>query len=293
MPANNMFKGAGVALVTPFNDHNQVDIQALQRITQHVIDGGIDYVVALGTTAETSTLNADEKKQVLEVILEVCDNKVPVVAGLGGNNTAELVQSIRHLPREVAAVLSVSPYYNRPNQEGIYQHYAALAEASALPILLYNVPSRTSSNLSAATTLRIASNFPNVIGIKEASGDLAQAMHLIHERPEGFLVISGDDLLTLPLLAVGADGLISVMANAMPSAVKNLVQSGLDGNFQLAKKQHYRLLNLIEALFEEGNPAGVKMLMKILGICGSDCRLPLIQASPTLQQKLERLVAGY
>ncbi len=293
MPENNTFRGAGVALVTPFNDDNQVDIQALQRITEHVIQGGIDYLVALGTTAETSTLTAAEKKLVLEVVLEVCHNKVPVVAGLGGNNTVELVQSIRQLPQEVSAVLSVSPYYNRPTQEGLYQHYAALAEASPLPIILYNVPSRTASNLSAATTLRIARDFKNVIGIKEASGDLVQSMHLIQERQDGFLVISGDDLLTLPLLAIGADGLISVMANAMPGAVKNLVQAGLDGNFQVASIQHYRLLKLIEALFEEGNPAGIKMLMKILGICGSDCRLPLLQASPSLQQKLEKLVAVY
>lgn len=280
-------------MVTPFNDNNQVDLQALRRITQHVIDGGIDYVVALGTTAETSTLSADEKKQVLEVVLETCENKIPVVAGLGGNNTAELEKSVKQLPSEVSAILSVSPYYNRPSQEGLYQHYAALANASEFPILLYNVPSRTASNLTAETTLRIAGDFSHVIGIKEASGDLVQAMHLIQERPTDFLVISGDDLLTLPLLALGADGLISVMANARPKEVKKLVKSGLDGDFKTASAVHYQLLQLVEALFEEGNPAGVKMLMSILQLCDSDCRLPLIKASPRLQVKLEQLVAAY
>lgn len=293
MPENNKFRGAGVALVTPFNEDNQVDIQALRKITEHVIEGGIDYIVALGTTGETPTLSSSEKSKVLEVILEETNGRVPVVAGLGGNNTAELVHSLKSIPKEIDAILSVSPYYNRPSQEGLYQHYQALANASSFPILLYNVPSRTASNLSATTCLRLANDCESIIGIKEASGDLQQVMHLMLNKPKDFLVISGDDLLTLPLLSLGTDGLISVMANAMPKSVKQLVNAGLIGDFQTASIQHYRLLMLIEALFEEGNPAGVKMLMQILGLCKADCRLPLLKATPTLQQKLERLVAAY
>ncbi len=293
MPENNTFKGAGVALVTPFNEQNEVDIQALQRIIEHVIEGGIDYIVALGTTSETPTLSHSEKIEVLSIILETTNKRVPVVAGLGGNNTAELSKAVKTLPSGIVAILSVAPYYNRPSQEGLYRHYAEVASATSLPLLLYNVPSRTGSNMNASTTLRLAVDFQNIIGIKEASGDLTQVMHLIQNRPDDFLVISGDDLLTLPMLALGADGLISVMANALPSPIKHLVHSGLTGNFKEAAKHHYRLLNLIEALFEEGNPAGIKILLQILGLGSGFCRLPLLKASPALQQRIETLIALY
>ncbi|RLD75518.1 MAG: 4-hydroxy-tetrahydrodipicolinate synthase [Bacteroidetes bacterium] len=284
-------KGTGVALITPFHNYGTIDFTSLGKLTKHVINGGVDFLVALGTTSEAPVLSADEKNAVLNHILEVNDGKVPVIIGVGGNNTQGIVDSLKSIDFEgVSGILSVAPYYNKPNQKGLYFHFKSIAAASPVPVILYNVPGRTSSNISAETTLRLASEFGNIAGIKEASGDLGQVMQIIKNKPEGFSVLSGDDALTYPMLALGADGVISVVANAFPRQFSQMVNLALKGNYEEARSLHYELLELIEALFEDGNPAGIKAALDAMGIAGNNLRLPLVKANKATYNKIATLV---
>jgi len=271
------FQGTGVAIVTPFTDSGGIDYEGFGRMIDHVINGGVDYIVVMGTTGETPTLSKEERHSLLRFSLEKTASRVPLVVGIGGNNTAEVVQSLRTIPMEgVGGILSVSPYYNKPTQEGIYLHFKAIAENSPLPVILYTVPGRTGGNISAETTLRLANDFPMIAGIKEASGNLFQVFHLLKNRPENFLVISGDDGLTLPMMSAGADGLISVIANAYPEKVSTMVRFGLAGDFYHARKIHFELLDMINALFADGSPGGIKALLALKGLCSEVVRLPLV-----------------
>ncbi len=284
-------KGTGVALITTFHNYGTIDYTSLGKLTKHVINGGVDFLVALGTTSEAPVLSADEKNAVLNHILEVIDGKVPVIIGVGGNNTQGIVDSLKSIDFEgVSGILSVAPYYNKPNQKGLYFHFKSIAAASPVPVILYNVPGRTSSNISAETTLRLASEFGNIAGIKEASGDLGQIMQIIKNKPEGFSVLSGDDALTYPMLALGADGVISVVANAFPRQFSQMVNLALKGNYEEARSLHYELLELIEALFEDGNPAGIKAALDAMGIAGNNLRLPLVKANKATYNKIATLV---
>ena len=262
------------------------------QLVDRMIDNGINYLVALGTTGESVALSSDEKMAVLGLVVDQTEGRVPVILGLGGNNTNDILNSFSHYDFDgVEAILSVSPYYNKPSQKGLYQHYKMIANRSPVPVILYNVPGRTSSNISAETTLRLAYDIDNIIGIKEASGDLEQCMDIIKNKPEGFLVISGDDALTLPLIAIGADGVISVVANIFPEDFSGLVNSALRGNMKLAREYHYKLIDIIENLFVEGNPAGVKAAMEIMHNSEANLRLPLTPVSRATHNKLSRLIA--
>jgi len=288
------FKGTGVAIVTPFNEDKSVDYNSLEKLVEHLITNGINYLVVQGTTGESVTLNKEEKKEVLAFIQKVNNGRLPIVLGIGGNCTATVVDAFQTTNLAgVDAILSVSPYYNKPTQEGIYQHYKAIAEISSLPIILYNVPGRTSSNILPETTLRLARDFDNIIAIKEASGSLEQCMEIINNKPEGFLVISGDDALTLPFVASGGDGVISVIANAFPEGFSDMVKNALDGNISSARELHYKYFEMIHYLFVEGNPAGVKAALKILGITGDPVRLPLVNVGEKTFDKIKELITTY
>jgi len=281
----NLFKGAGVALVTPFNSDMSIDFPALRRLVQEQISGDTNYLVVQGTTGESPTLNSEEKKQVLETVLEVNNGTLPVVYGAGGNNTLEVAEAFKKIPKGVDGILSVAPYYNKPTQAGYIAHYKALASATDLPIILYNVPGRTGSNVLAETTLELA-EIKNIVAMKEASGNMEQIMEIIRCRPEGFLVLSGDDAITLPLIAAGADGVISVVANSFPSHFSKMVSSALKGDFETARKYHYDLLPVTKLLFAEGNPGGVKVALEELGWMKPFMRLPLVQVSEGLKAKI-------
>jgi 4-hydroxy-tetrahydrodipicolinate synthase len=284
------FKGLGVALVTPFLENGNVDMAGLQRLVEYNISNGVNYLVVQGTTGESVTLNKEEKQRILEFIIEINNKRLPIVLGMGGNNTAEIIYALQHTDLTgVDGILSVSPYYNKPSQEGIYQHYKAIAQATEKPIILYNVPGRTMSNVLPETTLRIAREFKNVVGIKEACGNLEQIMKIIQNKPKDFLVISGDDALTLPHIAIGGNGVISVVGNAFPKKFSNLVHSALKGDFATANKEHYDLFELIQQLFADGNPGGVKHVLKELGICGDHLRLPLVKVNKNVAEQLTRL----
>ena len=287
----NLFKGTGVALVTPFTRKGELDSNSLEKIVAHVITGGVNYLVALGTTAETPVLSKEEKKQIIRTILNVNNGKLPVVLGKGGNNTLELVSDIKSTDYEgIDAILSVTPWYNKPNQEGIYQHFAKVAEASPVPVILYNVPGRTSSNISSATCIRLANDFQGkIIGIKEASGDMKQIMEILSGKPNGFDVISGDDAISLALVALGGSGVISVIANAFPKEFSSMVNFALEGKLEEARKLHYPLLPVIDALFAEGNPAGVKAFMALQNLLENQLRLPLVTVSDGLFSKIEQM----
>lgn len=287
-------KGTGIALVTPFTKEGKIDFASLEKVINHTIKGKVEYLVSLGTTGETATMSKEEQKEVLHFTIDIVKKRVPVVAGFGGNNTAALVESIKNADlKNVDAILSASPYYNKPTQEGIYQHYKAVAEATKKPVILYNVPGRTASNVSAETTLRLAKDFKNVVAIKEASGDFMQCMHLAKYRPKDFLLISGDDAFTLPLISVGFDGVISVVGNALPKQFSDMVRAGLAGDYAKAQKLHNSLLDIIKNLFVEGNPAGVKAALKILGVTATDSvRLPLVSASDNLHKTLKTQISG-
>lgn len=282
------FRGTGVALITPFKPDGRIDFDSLEAVINHVIRGKVDYVVSLGTTGETATLTREEKKQVLANTIEIVKKRVPVVAGFGGNNTATIIDDIKQADlQHIQAILSVSPYYNKPTQEGIYQHYKAIAQATKKPIILYNVPGRTASNITAATTLRLAREFKHIIGIKEASGDMMQCMHLAKHRPKQFLLISGDDAYTLPLIAVGFDGVISVVGNLFPRIFSDMVRAAHNGEYSRAQTLHNRLFDIIKNLFIEGNPTGVKAALQLKNIIASDyVRLPLVSASASLKEEL-------
>ena len=286
------FRGLGVALVTPFRPNGGIDYAGLEKLLEHQITGGVDYVVSMGTTGESVTLSKDEKKQLLATTVELVRNRVPVVLGVGGNNTAEVIETLNGFEMDgVDGILSVSPYYNKPTQEGIYQHFKAIAQASLRPIILYNVPGRTGSNMSAETTVRIAKDFANVVAIKEASGNLDQMGMILKHKPKDFMLISGDDTLTLPAIAIGGVGVISVIGNALPAETSALVHAALKGEFATARREHLRLLEIINLLFAEGNPGGIKYVLKSLGICGDHMRLPLVNISDATEKKLYHALA--
>ena len=279
--------GTGVALVTPFKKDFSVDTEALAKITNFVIEGGVEYLVILGTTAESATLNADEKELVIETIVTANNGRVPMVLGVGGNNTAKVVEELktRDLSR-FAAILSVSPYYNKPTQEGIYQHFKAVSEASPISIIVYNVPGRTASNILPSTVIRLANDFKNIIGIKEAAGDIVQAMKLIQNKPEGFLVISGDDMITLPMVLAGGAGVISVIGEGFPKEFSEMVRLGLNKKVNEAYKIHYKIADSIDMIFEQGNPGGIKEVFKALGLSENTVRLPLVNVNEDLATRL-------
>ena len=283
------FRGTGVALITPFNKDLSIDFDGLTRLIEHNIAQGTDYLVALGTTAESATLSFEEKKQVKQHVVSVNNGRLPLVLGLGGNNTAAIITELKTegVLDGFDAILSVSPYYNRPTQEGIYAHYKAISEASPLPIIMYNVPSRTGSNMEAGTTLRLAKDFENIIAIKEAAGDMTQALRLLKDRPEGFLVISGDDMLALPMVSAGGDGVISVIGQGLVTSFSSMIRNGLEGAFAKAYQAHYQIMPSIDLIFEEGNPAGIKSLLTQINICQDHVRLPLVKASEDLKQRIE------
>ncbi len=284
-------QGTGVALVTPFDSHKAIDFPALERLIDHVIAGGADYLVALGTTAETPTLSPAEKEALTACIRQKNAGRLPLVLGIGGNNTAEIVRKIEQTDlSDIAAVLSVTPYYNRPSQEGLYQHYKAIAEASPKPIILYNVPARTGCNLSAETTLRLAHDFKNIAAVKEASCILSQMAYILRDRPKDFLVISGDDNMALPLVALGGDGVISVAANAFPEPLCRMVRLCLEGDFAEAANIQLQLLEPIESLFTEGNPVGIKSALAVKGLIQNELRLPLVPCSEAHYARVEALI---
>ncbi len=285
----NELYGAGVALITPFHSDGSIDFDGLGRIIEHQIKGGMGYLVSLGTTGETATLSEDERHAVWKFTAEVVGGRLPLVAGIGGNNTAAVVRQLEAFDHSgYAAILSVSPYYNRPTQEGIYRHYRALAAASPLPVILYNVPGRTGSNVSAETTVRLAHEVDNIVATKEASGNFDQFSKIMRDKPDGFLLLSGDDPATLPMMALGAVGIISVVANAFPAEVAQLAKLCLENEFEEARKIHSKLVRVTELCFAEGNPAGVKEILNQLAICGSTVRLPLVGASSALSDAIRQ-----
>jgi len=286
------FKGLGVALVTPFRENGSVDYNGLQKLIELQVNNGTDYLVVQGTTGESATLSADEKTAVLDYIAEINANRLPIVLGVGGNNTLSVAQQLEHLDTShVDGILSVSPYYNKPSQQGIVAHYRTIANATDLPIILYNVPGRTSSNVLAETTLELASDVKNIVAVKEASGNLEQIMSIIKNKPDGFLVLSGDDALTLPHLTIGGDGVISVVANAFPKRFSTLVHAALEGDLNLAREKHYELIEIIQQLFIDGNPGGVKHVLSLLNICEDHLRLPLVKVNEKTAKKLYELTA--
>lgn len=286
-----LFTGTGVALITPFRRGQEtVDFTKLEALIEYIITSGVDYIVALGTTSEAATMTDSERAAVKEFIVETVAGRVPVMLGLGGNNTLAVTDTINRTNFDgIAGILSVAPYYNKPNQRGLLAHYRSVAEASPVPVVMYNVPGRTGVNIAAETALAIAAECPNVIGIKEASGNISQVMEILRNRPQGFRVISGDDALTYPLLALGADGVISVIANALPKETSDMVHLALKGDFKRALPIHYRLLPLMHAIFDEGNPTGIKALLEAQGRITNILRLPLVKASKQLTNKLTTL----
>ena len=280
-------------MITPFFPTGAVDYDTLVLLTDRLIEGGINYLVVLGTTAETPTLSASEKRDVVRCVVDACGGRVPIIVGAGGNDTLSSIDAIKNMDLTgIDAILSVVPYYNKPTQEGIYQHYSAIAAASLLPLMLYNVPGRTGSNMSAETTLRLANDYPGqILAIKEASGDLEQITRLLSERPEGFLVISGDDAITLPMIALGGDGVVSVIGNSYPELISSLVNSAINGDYESARKLHFSLSPMIKAIFKEGNPAGIKAAMELRGWSKNILRLPLVPVTSMLNKEISQLDA--
>lgn len=289
----SQFLGTGVALVTPFKEDKSVDFQALEKIVNYVIDGGVEYLVVLGTTGESVVLSKEEKRQVIDCITRVNNKRLPMVLGIGGNDTAAVVEEVKSTDlSDFDAILSVSPYYNKPSQEGIYQHFKAIAEACSKDIILYNVPGRTASNMAPETVARLARDFDNVIAVKEAAGDLVQAMKMIQLTPDDFFVISGDDMIALPMALAGGAGVISVIGEGLPKEFSEMIRLGLAGNAKDAYKLHYKVADSIDYIFEEGNPVGIKAMFNKLGLCGATVRLPLVKASSKLQEKINDFIDG-
>ena len=281
------FVGTGVALVTPFKKDFSVDFEALERIINHVIEGGVEYLVVLGTTGEPATLTPEEKELVIDAIVKVNNKRLPLVLGVGGNNTMQLVEELKTRDfSNFSAILSVSPYYNKPTQEGIYQHFKMIAQASPLPIILYNVPGRTASNVLPSTVVRLANDFKNVIAIKEAAGDIVQAMKLIQHAPKNFLVISGDDMITLPMVLAGGAGVISVIGEGFPKEFSQMVRLGLERKVDEAYALHYKIADATDMIFEQGNPAGIKQVFNALGLAENTVRLPLIEVNEDLANRI-------
>lgn len=285
------FRGTGVAIITPFKNDSSIDFAALERVINHVIKGGVNYIVAMGTTGEASTLTLDEKHAVVSYVKEVVDNRVPLVVGIGGNNTQEVINTIREIDlQEVDAILSVAPYYNKPGQRGLFQHFKAIANCSPVPVIIYNVPGRTSCNITSDTCLELAHECDNIIAVKEASGDMAQIMRIIKGKPENFLVISGDDMLTIPIIAAGGSGVISVLANAFPEQCSELVSNALKNNLKAAREIHFRFMESIELLFADGNPSGVKAFASAMNLCQNIVRLPLVPVDKNIQSRIQKVV---
>lgn len=284
-------QGTGVALVTPFHKQGNIDFTAFGNLIEHTISGGVDYLLCLGTTSEYPTLSKQEKMAIVEYTIEKVENRVPIVLGMGGNDTRSLVDEIRKTDfSSIAAILSVAPYYNKPNQKGLYTHFKAVAEASDVPVILYNVPGRCGVNISAETCVQLATDFPNIIGVKEASGNISQCMDILMNKPQGFTVVSGEDALVLPLMALGMQGVISVTANAFPKQMSELVNHCLKSNMKKARAVHEKLLPFSKAIFEEGNPVGIKAALEIMNIASSNLRQPLVKASKPLQTKLQTII---
>lgn len=287
-----LFTGTGVALVTPFRKQSTIDFSRLQNLIDNIIDSGVNYIVALGTTSEAATMTDSEKSTIQDFVIEAVDDRVPIMLGMGGNNTQAVLDNISNTNFDgISGILSVAPYYNKPQQRGLAQHFKMIAELSPVPVVIYNVPGRTGCNINAETTLQLAHECPNIIGIKEASGNMQQIMHILREKPATFQVISGDDALTLPMIALGASGVISVAANALPKEMSQMVSLALKGDFKKALQLHYKMLPLMNAMFEEGNPAGVKALLEIAtqGQFTNALRMPLVKVSKPLYNKLASL----
>jgi 4-hydroxy-tetrahydrodipicolinate synthase len=283
--------GTGVALVTPFQKNGDVDFDSLQKLLDHTAKG-VDYYVVMGTTGESATLSKEEKSAVLDFVKQNNPKKLPIVYGIGGNNTRDVIDQISTTDlKGVTALLSVSPYYNKPSQEGIYQHFTMVAAVSPVPVILYNVPGRTASNLTAETTLRLAGN-PNIIGVKEASGNMEQCMRIARKAPTGFLLISGDDLLTAPMMAVGGVGVISVLANAFPTIFGSMTRAALNKDFKKASEETFKLLDINGPMYEEGNPTGIKYLLERMKVCKRYTRLPVVPPSPELEQKIKAVYSA-
>ena len=285
------FKGTGIAIVTPFKNDSSIDFTALGRVINHIIAGGVNYIVVLGTTGESVTLTKDEKQAIIAYVKEVVDGRIPLVAGIGGNNTQEVINNIRHTDLTgIDGVLSVAPYYNKPTQRGLVQHFKAIATCSPLPVIIYNVPGRTGCNVTADTCLELAHECKNIAGVKEASGDLTQIMKIIKGKPENFSVISGDDMLTIPVISAGGIGVISVLGNAFPAACAELVNHALRNNFKAAREIQFKYLEMIELLFVEGNPCGIKAIMSVMNLCQNILRLPLVSVSRTTMARIQKAV---
>ena len=284
-------KGTGVALVTPFNTDLSIDYVGLEKLLNHQIEGGIDYLVLMGTTGESAVLSKTEKQEVITFCKKINTGRLPIILGIGGNNTLALVDEIKATDfTGIDAVLSVSPCYNKPTQEGIYQHYKMIAEACPLPIILYNVPGRTASNMSCGTTLRLANDFENIVAVKEASGDMDQIMKIIKDKPADFVVLSGDDGLTLPMVYMGAEGVISVIGQSHPKEYSGMVAEARKGNIANANALHYSIYDYYGPLYAEGNPAGVKACLELLGICKAVVRPPLVEVSSAIRKQLKVLL---
>lgn len=285
------FKGTGVAVITPFRNDSSVDFNSFGKVVNHVIEGGVDYIVVMGTTGEASTLNRDEKEAIICFIKESIDGRVPLVIGIGGNNTQEIISLIRSLDLTGAdGILSVAPYYNKPNQRGLFQHFKAISSCSPVPVIIYNVPGRTGCNISAETTLQLAHECENIVAVKEASGNIEQIMRILKDKPENFSVISGDDMNTIPVIAAGGSGVISVLANAYPKQWSEMVNHSLKSNFKAAREIQYRFIEMIELLFIDGNPAGVKAIMSAMNICQNNLRLPLVPVSRTVHSRIQKAI---
>jgi 4-hydroxy-tetrahydrodipicolinate synthase len=288
------FRGTGVAVVTPFHNYGTIDFTSLGKVLNHIIDGGVEFILALGTTSEAVTLSNDERVAVINYIIETVDNRIPIMLGVGGNNTQQVVNNLKSINfNGIDAILSVAPYYNKPQQKGLFYHFKTIAATSPVPVYLYNVPSRTSVNISAETTLRLAREIDNIEGITEASGDMPQIMKILKDKPEDFVVLSGDDALTLPMLAMGADGVISVVANAFPAEFSEMVRLGMKGKLKSARKIHYDILDIINMLFADGNPAGIKAALDILGLLNNNLRLPLVKANKAVYNQLNTLIGEF
>ncbi len=284
-----IIKGTGVALVTPFDNKGQVDYEALTKLIEQCIKGGVEFLVSMGTTGETPTISKDEKKEILDFTKKITNKRVPLVAGFGGNDTLSIVEELKNFDSKgYSFILSASPYYNKPSQEGIYQHYKTIAAVSPLPIILYNVPGRTSSNISAETTIRLAKEIDNIVGIKEASGSIDQMMQILKNKPKNFAVYSGDDNLVPSQIAIGADGVISVIANVLPKKFSDMVRSCLKNDYESAAAEHLSMIDFIDLLFIEGNPVGVKTVLNLMGVCKDNLRLPLVKGTNDLREKLKQ-----
>ncbi|MEO5648266.1 MAG: 4-hydroxy-tetrahydrodipicolinate synthase [Chitinophagaceae bacterium] len=292
MSLKKLLRGTGVALVTPFKKNQDIDFDALGRVIEFVIEGGVEYMVSLGTTGETPTLSKEEKRDIYNFTIEKTAQRVPLVVGIGGNDTREIINDLNAFDiSKASAILSASPYYNKPSQEGIFQHYKAFAEAAPRPVILDNVPGRTGSNITAGTTLRLAHEVQNIAGIKEASGNMIQCMHILRDSPDNFLIVSGDDHLTLPLIGCGSDGVISVAANCFPGDFSQMVRLALENNFETARTLHYKCLEGIDLLFAENNPAGVKAFLSEMGLIENSLRLPVVPLSNAIHEEVKAYMA--